>query len=438
VSQGAGCDAVAVEPVEGPLDAVVDVPGSKSLTNRALVAAALAPGQSTVEGALFADDTEAMTAALAELGVGIVADRTAATIAVTGVGRDLRADPITVDARLSGTTARFLLPVLALGSSTYRLDGASPLRARPFAEQVAALRSLGARVVELGEPGRLPLQVEGGTLRGGRVELPGGTSSQFASGLLLAAPLLPHGLDLRVSGTMVSRPYLQLTVDVMRAFGAVVEQEDDRRFLVRSGGYTPGAYRVEADASAASYFFAAAAITGGRVRVQGLRRDSHQGDLGFVGVLESMGAAVGWEDDAVTVSGRGRVRGVDVDLADLSDTAPTLAAVACFAAGPTRVRGVGFIRAKETDRVGAVVTELRRLGMDAVEHDDGFEVRGGRPGSGRVRTYGDHRMAMSFALIGLRVPGVEICDPGCVAKTFPGFWEALAGLAGGGRAAVTL
>jgi 3-phosphoshikimate 1-carboxyvinyltransferase len=427
---GGAEEVVAVRPAAGPLDAVVHVPGSKSLTNRALVAAALAPGRSWVRGALFADDTEAMLAALTALGITVSTDPEAGTVAVDGTGGDLGVGAASIDARMSGTTSRFVLPMLALGTGVHRLDGAPSLRARPFGHQLAALRTLGASVRELGRPGRLPVEVSGGTVRGGRLELPGDTSSQFASGLLLTAPLLDHGLELRLTGKLVSRPYLRLTVDVMTAFGATVDHDGDRTWTVAPSGYRPTGYDVEADASAASYFFAAAAVCGGRVRVQGLGRDSHQGDLAFVDVLEAMGAQVDRGATATSVIGSGELRGIDVDLADLSDTAQTLAAVAVFASGPTRVRGVGFTRAKETDRVAAVVTELRRLGIDATEHEDGFEVHPGTPRSGRVRTYGDHRMAMSFAVIGLGAPGVEICDPGCVAKTFPAFWDVLAGLDG--------
>jgi len=427
-------DVLAIEPVAGMLDAVVSVPGSKSLTNRALVAAALAQGRSQLRGALFADDTEAMVGALDVLGVTVVTDPGAGTITVDGTGGALGGSGVPVDARMSGTTSRFVLPMLALGSGRHRLDGAASLRARPFGDQIAALRTLGASVRELGRPGHLPLEVAAGTLRGGRLDVAGDTSSQFASGLMLTAPLLDTGLELHLTGNLVSRPYLRLTADVMRSFGATVDHDGDRTWTVPPSGYRPMTYRVEADASAASYFFAAAAVCGGRVVVEGLGRRSHQGDLAFLEVLETMGVQVQRGDADTSVVGTGHLRGVNADLSDFSDTALTLAAVAVFASGPTRVRGIGFTRAKETDRVAAAVTELRRLGIDATEHEDGFDVRPGTPRAGRVRTYGDHRVAMSFALIGLRAPGVEICDPGCVAKTFPTFWDVLASLDGTNRA----
>jgi 3-phosphoshikimate 1-carboxyvinyltransferase len=391
-----------VTPAPGPLDASVRPPGSKSLTNRALVCAALAPGRSVIRGALAADDTEAMIEGLRALGVAIEVD---------GVeGDELRVDGGSlragdVDARQSGTTARFLLPVLALVPGTSRLDGSPQLRSRPMADGIDALRRLGAEVVEEGEPGHLPVRVTSGAGRGGTVQVRGDASSQFLSGLLLA------GFDVAADGPLVSKPYVDMTRAVVAAFAA-----------------GPTSYDVEPDASAASYFFAAAAICGGRVTVEGLGTGSLQGDLRFVDVLERMGCTVDRRADATTVERPGDLTGVDVDLADLSDTAQTLAAVAVFAEGPTRVRGIGFIRRKETDRVGNVVRELRRCGIEAEEEPDGFVVHPGKPQPATVETYEDHRMAMSFALLGLRAEGIRIADPGCVAKTFPTYWEALARL----------
>ena len=407
----------AVTPLPGPVDATVRVPGSKSLTNRALVCAALADGPSELHGALYADDTEAMIAGL-RTALGVTIDD---GFHVSGGGD--RIPPVdgvpTVDARLSGTTARFLLPILALGPS-----GAPPLRRRPMADGIAALRDLGVEVLEEGEPGHLPVVVGGGVDGRSTVAVAGDASSQFLSGLLMAGPVWPGGLRVTTSGPLVSRPYVDMTVAVMRAFGAVVTA-DDRGWTVAPGGYRPASYAVEPDASAASYFFAAAAICGGRVTVEGLGKASLQGDLAFVDVLERMGCRVDKGADATTVSRHGDLVGVDVDMGDLSDTAPTLAAVAVFASSPTRVRGIGFIRAKETDRVGNVVRELRRCGIEADEEPDGFLVRPGTPRPATVETYHDHRMAMSFALLGLRAPGIRIADPTCVAKTFPSFWNAL-------------
>ncbi|MDP8987596.1 MAG: 3-phosphoshikimate 1-carboxyvinyltransferase [Actinomycetota bacterium] len=414
-----------MEPLAAPPDAVVTVPGSKSITNRALVAAALAEGRSVLEGALIADDTEAMVESLSRLGVVVSSDRASSAITVDGTAGRVPAGAAELDARLSGTTARFLLPLLALGRGRYRLDGAEPLRARPMGPLVEALRRLGTEVAEEGRPGHLPLTVVGAGLPGGAVGLPGDVSSQFLSGLLLSGPAMADGLVVELSTPLVSRPYVELTTATMAAFGVEVERHDGRRFRVPPGRYRSGRHTVEPDASAASYFFAAAAVCGGRVRVPGLGRRSAQGDLRFVEVLERMGAAVYRNDDGTEVVGTGELAGVDVDLSDCSDTAQTLAVVAVFASSPTRVRGVGFIRRKETDRIAAVVHELRRCGIDVEENDDGFLVHPGNPRPTRVATYGDHRMAMSFALLGLRVPGIEIADAECVAKTFPDFFSTL-------------
>ncbi|GHJ44545.1 3-phosphoshikimate 1-carboxyvinyltransferase [Catellatospora sp. TT07R-123] len=424
-------DVLAVTPVVHRPDATVRPPGSKSITNRALLCAALAPGRSTLTGVLFADDTRAMLSCVEALGARVEADERTCTVAVTGI--DPRsADPAMVHARQSGTTSRFVLPVLALGSSRRVLDGDPQLRDRPFGPLVAALRELGAVVDEPLRADHLPLAVTGPVL-GGRVRLPGHLSSQFLSGLLLAAPLMRDGLSVELTSTLVSVPYVTMTAAVMAAFGVDVDGVGNGSvdgLRVAPGAYRPADFAVEPDASAASYFLAAAAVTGGRITVAGLGTASLQGDVRFADVLERMGARVERAESQITVTGTGTLRGVDVDMADISDTAQTLAAVAVYAEGPTRVRGIGFIRGKETDRVGAVVAELRRAGIDAVEHEDGFTIYPGTPAPTRFATYDDHRMAMSLALLGLRTPGIEIAGPRCVSKTYPGYFTDLAAVRG--------
>jgi 3-phosphoshikimate 1-carboxyvinyltransferase len=428
-----GAAVAAVRPRPRPLDATVRVPGSKSLTNRALVCAALADGTSTIEGALAADDTAAMRTALAALGAGIAGGPRHSTLTVHGTSGRLRPGPLALDMRLSGTTSRFLLPVVALGEGDYRVDGAPPLLARPMGPALDGLRALGAGVTGHGEPGHLPVTVTApGGLAGGEVAVTGDTSSQFVSGLLLAAPYARRGLRLRVTTRLVSRPYVDLTTAVMAEFGVDVATDDvglGPALAVPPGRYRATAYTVEPDASTASYFLAAAAIVGGRVTVEGLGAASRQGDARFADLLAAMGARVTRTATSTTVEGTGRLAGLgDVDLTDMPDMAQTLAVVAAFADGPTRVTGVGFIRGHETDRIAAVVTELARAGVGARAEDDGFVVEPGPVRPARIRTYDDHRMAMSFALLGLRAPGIEIDDPGCVAKTFPGFWAVLDGL----------
>ena len=431
---------VTIEPLAGRPDATIAVPGSKSHTNRALVCAALAEGRSRLDGALFADDTRAMAGALRSLGIVVEADEAAETITVDGTGGALPPGPATLDVAQSGTASRFLLALLGVGPGPYRLDGHPQLRGRPFGPLADALRQLGVGV----RGDALPLEVAGGRLHTGTVALSGSVSSQFLSGLLLAAPYAvavpaspSTGSDRAASGsggaavrieltdTLVSTPYVELTLSTMAQFGVSVARDGHRWFEVAPQRYQARELVIEPDASAASYFFAAAAITGGRVRVPGLGRGTVQGDLRFVEVLAAMGARVTVADGWTEVEGTGQLRGIDVDMADISDTAQTLAVVATFATGPTRVRGIGFIQHKETDRVGAVVTELQGLGIDASRQDDGFTVHPGRPRPGRVATYDDHRMAMSFALLGLVHPGITVENPGCVAKTFPRYFTVL-------------
>ena len=406
-------DPLPIEPLERPPDATVAVPGSKSITNRALVCGALASGLSSLSGALRADDTEAMLSCLKLLGAR--AEWRDDVIEI-GDARPLRAE-VTLDARLSGTTARFLLPVAALDGGVRIVDGREELRRRPMGETASALRTLGAEVD--GEV--LPIRLAG-PMRGGKVRVAGDASSQFLSGLLLSGPAMPEGLEVELTTPLVSKPYVDMTVDVMRAFGAEVDG-----LRVAPTGYRATDYAVEPDASAASYFFAAAAVTGGKVTVRGLGSSSIQGDMQFVRVLEQMGCTVEQSEQSTTVGGPepGRLRGVAVDMRDFSDPAQTLAAIAPLADSPTRVTGIGFIRRKETDRIAAVTTELNRCGIRAEEEADGFVVHPGQPTPAVIQTYRDHRMAMSFAVLGLVSQGIEIADPGCVDKTFPDFFQRL-------------
>jgi 3-phosphoshikimate 1-carboxyvinyltransferase len=410
-----------VEPLTHPPDATVRLPGSKSITNRAVLAAAMAAqGTSTLIGALVADDTDAMVDAVRALGATVdIGDQ---TWRVTGTGGMHPPGQVSIDARQAGTVARFALAVAAATAARALVDGSDQLRARPMAPLLDALRGLGAAVEEGGRPGHLPVVVNG-PLLGRAAELPGDASSQFLSALLLAGPLLGDGLDVRLTTKLVSRPYAAMTAAVMAAFGAHAEV-GDRLCRVAGGGYRASEYVVEPDASAASYFFAAAAVTGGRVRVEGLGRTSIQGDIAFLDVLARMGASVKVLDEATEVTG-GELHGIDVDLSNLSDTAPTLAVMAALADSPTRVRGIEFVRGKESDRIAAVVAELRRSGVDASEESDGFVVRPSTVRAAVIDPHDDHRLAMAFALLGLRTPGIEIADPACVSKTFPGYFDVL-------------
>jgi 3-phosphoshikimate 1-carboxyvinyltransferase len=408
----------------------VRVPGSKSITNRALLVAALADGPSALVGALHSDDTRYMAEALNALGVPVGSDEPGASFRVQGGGGTFLAPEADLFVGNSGTTMRFLTAALPLGHGHYRIDGVPRMRQRPIAPLLHALADLGADArSELGT-GCPPVVVEAGGLRGGRTAMAGDLSSQYFSALLLAAPYAREGVVVDVAGDLVSKPYLPMTAAVMAAFGvaAEIDTADWSRLAVAPGQrYTGRVFPIEPDASNASYFFAAAAVTGGRVRVDGLGRDSTQGDLRFVDALAAMGADVQIGAEFTTVQGppNGDLRGVDLDLGPISDTAQTLAAIAPFATGPTTIRGVAHARLKETDRVAALATELRRLGQEVAEFPDGLRITPRPIVPATIDTYDDHRMAMSFAVTALRAPGVRLRDPGCVAKTFPEFFAVL-------------
>lgn len=434
-------DRLEITPLSKPVASSVTVPGSKSITNRALVLAALASntGPCRLTGALQSEDTELMVACLRALGHVLEGDWDAGSPEIRVAARypDTCCTPAG-SAELfvgnSGTTVRFLAAAVSLGNGRYRLDGVPRMRERPIQDLLDALGELGVRAYsELGN-GCPPIVIEG---RGGGqwsrqvVEVRGGTSSQYLSGLLMAGPYgCQDLLTVKVVGELVSEPYVRMTVDMMRQWGLDVKADQPGEYTVfatnqaLTSPQNPAHYAIEPDASAASYFWAAASITGGRVTVNGLTRKSLQGDVAFVDVLERMGCRVEECEVGITIHG-GPLRGTDVDMNAISDTVMTLAAVACFAEGPTTIRNVGHIRHKETDRIAALATELRKLGAEVEEFADGLMITP-RPLTGcAVDTYNDHRMAMSLALVGLRVPGVVINDPGCVAKTYPGFWQDL-------------
>lgn len=416
---------IAIEPLARPPEATVRPPGSKSITNRAMLLGALAEGPSVLRGALVADDTEAMAGALRGLGAR-VAPVDAEAMEVSGP----LVPPVDarIDCRLSGTTARFLLPVAGTCATPVVVDGAQQLRGRPLGDLIDALDALGVAIEPLGTPGHLPLRVDGSGHRGGPVDLDVSTTSQYLSALLLVGPTFQGGLRVTTHGREVARPFVDMTMTVLGDFGATVAETEPGVFTVAPGGLTGRDYRIEPDATAASYFLAAAVVTGGRVRIEGLSRSSIQGDVAFLDVLERMGAEISDGPDHLEVCRTGALHGVDVDLSAHPDTAQTLAAVAVFADTPTRVRGIEVVRGHETDRITAVVTELRRLGIDASETDDGFTITPGAVRPTTVATYGDHRMAMSFALIGLAAPGIVIADRDVVGKTYPDFFEDLEGL----------
>jgi len=416
---------IEIQPLDHPVDATIKVPGSKSVTNRVLIIAALADGPSTINNPLFSDDSFWLMEALIRLGFKVHADRDEAGVQITGKRGIIPQNSMEVFVGNAGTVARFLPPVLALGEGPYWVDGVPRMRERPVADLVDAMRGLGAGVKYAGEGGRFPLVVEGGGLRGGTVRVRGGKSSQFVSGLLMAAPYAGEPVTLEIEGRK-DWPYVGITADVMRDFGVEVGIEDSfRRLTVEPGAYAAKEYAVEPDASAASYFLAAAAVTGGWMRIPGLGAGSPQGDLRFAGVLRKMGCEVELGSDFIELRGPGILRGVDVDMGAFSDTMITLSAIAPFASSPTTIRNVGHTRHQETDRIAAIATELGRLGVRVEEAPDSLRITPGPVSPAAVRTYGDHRMAMAFAVTGLAAPGIRIREPGCVTKTFPDYFQRL-------------
>lgn len=417
-----------IEPLAKPVDATVTVPGSKSITNRALVLAALASRETdcALTGALRSEDTEVMVDCLKKLGFRIEVDWSRAAIALHKHGSDrlIPAESAELFVANSGTTVRFLAAMVSLTPGRYRLDGVKRMRERPIQDLLNALKQLGVEAVSESGNGCPPIVISGNGWRGSAVRVRGDVSSQFLSGLLLVAGWSHEDTTITVDGVLVSTPYVEMTLSMLQPWIEQVGRAGDAIVVVSNRCEPPKSYAIEPDASAASYFWAAAAVTGGRVTVSGLNRTSLQGDVRFVDVLAQMGCRVEECDAGVTVHG-GPLRGVDVDMNDISDTVMTLGAVALFAAGPTTIRNVAHIRHKETDRIAALATELRKLGADVEEREDGLTITPRALRGAAIDTYNDHRMAMSLALVGLKVPGVVIRNPGCVAKTYPLFWQDL-------------
>ena len=412
-----------LETAHGPLSGVVSVPGSKSIANRALVCAALADGLSTLRAVPSGDDTSAMVDCLRTLGVQIQQGGTTAD--VTGVAGQPVGGGV-LNSRLAGTTSRFMTAVASLSAVPSLITGDEALCRRPMAALHDALTSLGAVVRPESVAGHLPVWVSGSDLAGGSVAIPGDVSSQYVTALMLIAPYLDRGLQIQLTSPLVSRPYVAITASVMSSFGVSGIAISDRSIGVEAGRYVGTAYDIEPDASSASYPCAAAAIVGGSVTVIGLLQDALQGDARFVEVLMNMGCAVVHEDTRTTVVGADELIGVEVDMGGMSDLVPTLAAVAIFASTPTRITGVGFIRHKESDRIGDLVDGLVSLGCDVTEEQDGLLIRPvaveNLVGT-TLKTHDDHRLAMAWSLVALRVSGIVLDEPHVISKSWPEWWE---------------
>jgi len=409
----------------GPVRGSIRPPGSKSITNRALVCAALAEGVSTLSGALDSEDTRVMIDSLHQLGIPVEKQRNGSQLIVSGCGGNIPASEADLFVGNSGTTIRFLTAMTALGHGQYRLDGVERMRERPIGDLLAALNQLGTKA--RGKDGFPPVVITTWGLPGGQATIRGDISSQFLSGLLMAAPLANSNVELIVEGELVSKPYVTMTIGVMRDFGVEAHYSGLSRFVIAGQQrYRACDFAIEPDASAASYFWGLAAVTGGEVTVEGLAHRALQGDVAFAECLEKMGCRVTSDSRGITVAAPSApLRGIDVDMNAISDTAQTLAVVALFAEGPTTIRGVAHIRHKETDRIGDLARELRKLGASVEELPDGLRVTPAPLHGGEIETYNDHRMAMSFALAGMKISGVTIRNPSCTAKTYPRFFEDL-------------
>jgi len=410
--------------VGGPLDVIVPVPGSKSIANRALVCAALAEGPSVLTNVPDGDDTMAMLGCLRELGLN--AELEGDRVLLNGVGTAWAEGPHTLHAGLAGTTSRFLTALVALAGGPFTIDGYPPLRRRPFGPLHEALTQLGVAVTPGASFGNLPATIEGPPSTG-RATIGGAVSSQFVTALMLIGPYLPGGLRLRLTTELISRPYVELTAAVMGWFYFPEVEVGDDLITVAPGSYRPCDMAIEPDASSASYPLAIAAVVGGAVQVDRLGTTALQGDARFADYLAEMGCEVERDEDMVRVRRVGPLRGIDIDLSDASDLVPTLAVVAAVADTPSRIRGVGFIRDKESDRLGDLAAELRKAGVDITETDDGLDVRPSRQflRPARLGTHHDHRLAMAFAVLGSITDGIEIEDPDVVSKSWPGFWMML-------------
>ncbi len=413
-----------LQPVTPPALTEIQLPGSKSYTNRALLMAALARGESVLRNALLSDDTERMCECLNQLGVEVHVEAEAKTIRVKGTGKPAQTPSEPLYCGNAGTAIRFLAPFCALGDGEVVLTGNERMRKRPIGDLLDGIQQIGGQAIDLDETGCPPIQISGGGLRGGKCVIEGSRSSQYFSALLLSAARMRKGLTLEVEGELVSKPYIDMTLAVMERFGIHAVNEGYRRLIVPPGQEPVACdYMVEGDASGASYFLAAAAVSGGTVRVGPIPENTRQGDAAFAGILARMGCKASHRGEWIELSG-GPLHGIDVDLNAMSDTAQTLAVVALFAQGSTTIRNIANVRIKETDRIAALANELTRMGARVEEFPDGLTIHPATHYQAvEIETYDDHRMAMSFAVAGIKVPGLTLLDPGCVSKTFPDFFQ---------------
>lgn len=429
-----------VKKVSSPIDWTVEVPGSKSITNRALLLAALSAGEVVLHGVLFSDDTKHFLGALRQLGFPIAVEEEKKQVTVVGCGGRIPCKEAEIDVGSAGTAARFLTAMLAFSDGRYTIRASEQMKRRPMKPLLELLREAGAGISYLEREGFLPVKVTGrayqtklGSQMPLSLSLDIGKSTQFLSALLLSAPMLPAGLIIRMLGEKADGSYIRITRDMMREFGVTVSF-DGRNYQVEQGAsYRKASYEIEPDMSAACYFYAAAAVTGGRALVKRIYSGNRQGDFRFLSVLEQMGCTVTEEKEGIAVSAPadGRLRGIAVNMNDFSDQALTLAAIAPFAEGEVQIDGIRHIREQECDRIHAITQNLRKLGIVCREKEDGVVIASGVPKGGALETYEDHRVAMAFSLIGLCVDGIRIKNPACCGKTFEGYFALLDDLTNG-------
>lgn len=409
-----------IRPAAG-IDTAVQVPGSKSYSHRIAVSAALCSDICYIYNYLNSQDSYFTLTALGQLGVSI--EYYSDYIKVSGKGGLLQPGPKSIYLGNSGTSMRLLTAIASLGPGPYKLHGTQRMHQRPIGSLLSALNRLGVSANAINNDNCPPVEISGGNIAGQEVSVDCSETSQYLSGLLLMAPCTRNGLEIKVTRGPVSRPYVEMTLDIMERFGISFERDGFEFFRVSGGqSYASGTYHVEPDCSQAGYFWAAAAVTGGRVKVNGISTETRQGDIRFIEILENMGCRICREPDGITVTGA-NLAAVDADMGDMPDLVPTLAVAAAFAEGTTIIRNVSHLRAKESDRLSAVANELTKMGIEVHVTKDGLRISGGSPHGAEIHTYDDHRIAMSFAVAGLALPGMVIDDPACVEKSFPGFWE---------------
>lgn len=423
-----------VKKLDHPIHCTVEVPGSKSITNRALLMAALSQGECTLKGVLFSDDSRHFLLSLIALGYIIEVNEVERYVIIHGHGRDIPKKRATINVGSAGTAARFLTAMLALSDGEYTIEASEQMKKRPMLPLFEALQSMGAEFEFLEKDGHLPVNVKGAAYGGKKpqnhVSISISESTQFLSALMMTSPMLEEGIHVHITSNKTEGSYVRITAKMMEQFGCVVDHKGAEYVVPAGSGYYPQTYYIEPDVSAACYFYAAAALTGGTAIVKGVHSNSMQGDLKFIDVLKQMGCAVTEEREGICVSGPkdGEYCGVDVDMNDFSDQSMTLAAIAPFAESNVEITGIEHIRGQESDRINGMLTELRRMGIEADELDGGIRIKPGIPKPCKIETYEDHRMAMAFSLPGLIVDGIEIDNPECTGKTFGNYWDKLSEL----------